>query len=103
MAFVYVPMLVQPSETIVFGEKVTTSPHYYMDFMEVTAENVEGNDFTEVEHRRHARGGGGPAAGGSNFAFADGSARYLKYWHSLTPVNRWGVTDAWRNNVPLAP
>jgi prepilin-type processing-associated H-X9-DG protein len=38
-------------------------------------------------------------AGGSNFAFADGSARYLKHWGSIQPVNMWGVTDIWRNTA----
>ena len=91
----------QPSETVLFGEKVTESPHYFMDFLEETPDALTGNDFTEVEHGRHSRNGTG--SGGSNYAFADGSARYLRYWQSLTPVNLWGVTDAWRRNVPTTP
>jgi prepilin-type N-terminal cleavage/methylation domain-containing protein/prepilin-type processing-associated H-X9-DG protein len=90
-----------PAETILFGEKETASPHYYMDFLEVSADQVEGNDFTEVEHGRHNRGLAGGTSGGSNYAFADGSARYVKYWGTLTPVNQWGVTEAWRRGVNL--
>jgi prepilin-type N-terminal cleavage/methylation domain-containing protein/prepilin-type processing-associated H-X9-DG protein len=82
----------EPTETILFGEKVTTSPHYYMDFLETEA----GNDFEEVEHARHA---GFKSAGGSNYAFADGSARYLRYGRSVSPLNLWAVTDAWRKNA----
>ena len=86
-----------PSDTILFGEKVTESPHFYMDFLEETPDSLSGNDFTEVEHGRHLKAANG--TGGSNYIFADGSARYLRYWGALSPVNLWGVTDAWRLNV----
>jgi prepilin-type N-terminal cleavage/methylation domain-containing protein/prepilin-type processing-associated H-X9-DG protein len=61
-----------PTDTIVFGEKETASPHFYMDFLESAA----GNDFEELEHSRHM--GTKATGGGSNYAFADGSARYLR-------------------------
>jgi len=83
-----------PSETIVFGEKETQSAHYYMDFLEGSV----GNDFEEVEQSRHsatAKNGGG-----SNFAFADGSTRYLKYGNMLVPQNLWAVTDLFRFGPP---
>ena len=86
-----------PSDTILLGEKVTESPHFYMDFLEETPDSLSGNDFTEVEHGRHSRNTKG--SGGSNYIFADGSARFIRYWHALTPINLWGVTDAWRQNV----
>ncbi|HXG48420.1 MAG TPA: DUF1559 domain-containing protein [Methylomirabilota bacterium] len=88
-----------PSETIMFGEKVTTSNHYYMDFLEVSAEEVEGNDFTEIEHGRHNRAAAFGTSGGSNHAFADGSVRYLRFWGALSPLNLWGATDEWRRGV----
>ena len=86
-----------PSDTILLGEKVTESPHFYMDFLEETPDSLSGNDFTEVEHGRHSRNIKG--SGGSNYIFADGSARFIRYWNALSPVNLWGVTDAWRQNV----
>jgi prepilin-type N-terminal cleavage/methylation domain-containing protein/prepilin-type processing-associated H-X9-DG protein len=86
-----------PSETIFFGEKITESAHFYMDFLEETPGELSGNDFTEVEHGRHSRTASG--TGGSNYVFADGSTQYLRYWGALSPVNLWGVTDAWRQNV----
>jgi prepilin-type N-terminal cleavage/methylation domain-containing protein len=85
-----------PAETILFGEKRTDSPHYYMDFLEPPI----GNDVDELEHARH---NGGTHAGGSDYAFADGSARYLKYGRSLAPVNLWAVTESWRNNAIFNP
>lgn len=86
-----------PSETIVFGEKVSNSGHFYMDFMQGSA----GNDVEEVEQARHGTKGVGNAsrAGGANFAFADGSSRYLKFGKSILPVNMWAITEAWRTNV----
>jgi prepilin-type processing-associated H-X9-DG protein len=82
-----------PSDTIAFGEKETSSPHYYMDFFE-----GNGNDVDEVEQSRHTGTGPKTRSGGSNFAFADGSVRYLKFGKSLTPINLWAVTDQARTN-----
>jgi prepilin-type N-terminal cleavage/methylation domain-containing protein/prepilin-type processing-associated H-X9-DG protein len=82
-----------PSETILFGEKETGSPHYYMDMLEGV-----GNDFTEVEQSRHSATTRN--AGGSNFAFADGSVRYLKFGQMLSPQNLWAVESSYRNAMP---
>ncbi len=86
----------QPSETIVFGEKQTESPHYYMDFLETSA----GNDFEELEHGRH---GGTKGSGGSDYSFVDGSVRYLKYGRAVAPLNYWALTDNWRVNTTPVP
>jgi len=83
-----------PSETILFGEKETSSPQYYMDFLE----NPPGNDFTEIEQSRHSTRIKG--SGGSNFCFADGSTRYLPFGKMLSPENLWAVTDAFRFAAP---
>ena len=58
-----------------------------------------GNDLTELELGRHSSMGPGTKTGGSNHAFADGSARYLKYGTSLSPMNLWAVTDSSRTNL----
>ena len=75
-----------PADTIQFGEKDSSSAHYYMDFLETPT----GNDFEEVEHARHNN------HAGSNYAFADGSAQFLRNGRSVLPVNLWAVTDEWR-------
>jgi prepilin-type N-terminal cleavage/methylation domain-containing protein/prepilin-type processing-associated H-X9-DG protein len=86
------------SDTILLGEKIPDSIHFYMDFMEVDPADLIGNDFKEVDHDKHMKtASASTQSGGSNFAFADGSARYLKHWGSIQPVNMWGVTDTWRN------
>ncbi len=81
-----------PSETIVFGEKKSTSFHVHMDF----DQGKGGNDVDEIEQARH-KSGSGPTAGGSNFTFADGSVRFLKRGQSVNPVNLWAVTELWRS------
>jgi prepilin-type N-terminal cleavage/methylation domain-containing protein len=87
------------SDTVLFGEKETKSPHYYMDFFEPSGGTV-GNDLTEIEQSRHGgRPGQGGGGGGSNFAFMDGSIRYLPALAMLHPVNLWAVMESYRNNA----
>ncbi|MEO5804160.1 MAG: type II secretion system protein [Verrucomicrobiota bacterium] len=81
-----------PTETVLFGEKKNLTPensfHYYMDLKE-----GKGNDYDQLNQGRHATGVG------SNFAFVDGSVRFLKMWKSVGPkINLWGVTEAGRTN-----
>ena len=78
----------EPSETITFGEKETESAHWYFDY-----ETYE--DITQLDQARHG-GRGGKNGGGANYIFADGSARYLRFGQTVTPVNLWGVTPSWR-------
>jgi len=87
--------VLQPSGTILFGEKLPESVHYYMDFMEIDAATLNSNDFDQLDHDKHMKSAAG--SGGSDFAFADGSTRYLKHWQSIQPINLWGVTPTWRN------
>jgi len=85
----------EPSDTIYFGEKVSDSHHIHMDLLQ----NFPlGNDLTEVEDGRHSGGGRTQGGNGSNFAFADGSARYVLKGRSASPVNMWAVTPYYRNN-----
>ncbi len=86
-------IVAHPSETVAFGEKETESMHFYMDFLE-----GNGNDLEEIEQGRHAGKGPKNGSGGSNYAMADGSATFLKYHRSLSPLNLWAVTDTYRTN-----
>ncbi len=79
-----------PSDTIVFGEKEPTSMHWYFDY-----ETYE--DITQLDQSRHRNAGRKGTGGGSNYVFADGSARYLRYGLSVSPVNMWAVTEEWRS------
>jgi len=100
-------LIPHPSDTIVLGEKKNASPHYYMDLLEAGRSSdfpgvVMGNDDTELEQGRHANIAVGARTGGSDYAMADGSARFIKYWKALGPVNLWCVMDADRTNAQYA-
>jgi prepilin-type N-terminal cleavage/methylation domain-containing protein len=86
----------EPSETILFGEKHGEKPehgHFYMDFLEGV-----GNDVTEVEQSRHSTAARNSRGGGSDYAFADGSTRFLKFGKSFIPLNLWATEEKWRTN-----
>ena len=85
--------IAQPSLTIVLGEKKTNSEHFYMDFLE-----NGGNDVDQIERGRHSVTRANEKGGGSNYTFADGSARFIKYRGLLYPLNLWAVTDYFRTN-----
>jgi prepilin-type N-terminal cleavage/methylation domain-containing protein/prepilin-type processing-associated H-X9-DG protein len=94
------------SETILFGEKDGGDPsdpksgsgHWWMDYW-------NGDDYSELDQARHNKLGTGGGGGGSNYAFADGSARYLRFGQSLDPVNLWFVDETLRllGAGPLPP
>jgi prepilin-type N-terminal cleavage/methylation domain-containing protein/prepilin-type processing-associated H-X9-DG protein len=91
--------ILKPSDTIAFGEKKNIpgptpgsrmSTHYYMDLLE-----GYGNDADQVERGTHAsrQAGTYTKSGGSNYAFTDGSARFVKYGREVSPENMWANED----------
>jgi len=100
--------ITKPSETIVLGEKknllkdagVAVSGHYFMDLLEGV-----GNDADQVERGCHSttRSGTVSRAGGSNFAFGDGSARFLKFGKEVWPDNLWAVQEEDRKAFAWQP
>ena len=85
--------IIHPSDTIIFGEKASDHGDYYMDLLE-----NGGNDFSGVlDQERH------DGKSGSNYAFADGSARYLKNHMALYPLNLWAISDANRSYYAIVP
>jgi prepilin-type N-terminal cleavage/methylation domain-containing protein/prepilin-type processing-associated H-X9-DG protein len=90
-----------PSDTIVMGEKKIGSDHYYMDLLEGA-----GNHTDQIERSRHSvprrRDTQNFPGGGSNYAFADGSSRYLKYKGTMYPLNLWGVAEWARSSKVLS-
>jgi prepilin-type N-terminal cleavage/methylation domain-containing protein len=96
-----------PSDTVLFGEKKSRSGHYYMDLLEPGRSQdfpgvVLGNDDTELEQGRHVGMGPGTRSGGSVHGMADGSARYIKYWRALGPLNLWCTLDEDRSSPTYA-
>ena len=85
--------IAEPSATIVFGEKYYTSEQFYMDL-------VFFDDLKAVDQSKHSSGAKdskGNGGGGSNYNFADGSVRFLKFNRAFDPVNMWAVTPAARH------
>jgi prepilin-type N-terminal cleavage/methylation domain-containing protein/prepilin-type processing-associated H-X9-DG protein len=80
--------VIYPSETIVFGEKKNGSGHYFMDLNEGV-----GNDLDQIEQGCHSVSHKSLYSGGSNFAYVDGSTRYMKYGKTVWPLNLWAVNE----------
>jgi prepilin-type N-terminal cleavage/methylation domain-containing protein len=88
--------VIYPSDTCVFGEKKNKpdddppgSRHFYMDLNEGV-----GNDLDQIEQGCHSVAHKSIYAGGSNFAFTDGSGRYMRYGKTVWPQNLWAVNDS---------
>ncbi|MEI7728235.1 MAG: type II secretion system protein [Verrucomicrobiota bacterium] len=78
----------EPSETVVFGEKDKSSGHFYMDFDMY-------DDIMQLDQNKHATNDKNSRTGGSNYIFADGSARFVKFGKTLAgPSNLWAVVGA---------
>jgi prepilin-type N-terminal cleavage/methylation domain-containing protein/prepilin-type processing-associated H-X9-DG protein len=88
-----------PSDTILLAEKNSGRGDFYMD---MKAGN--GDDFVgAVEQSRHDSRGPGSGTGGANYAFSDGSARFMKVYTSLYPLNLWCISDANRVANVITP
>jgi prepilin-type N-terminal cleavage/methylation domain-containing protein/prepilin-type processing-associated H-X9-DG protein len=93
-----------PSDTVVLGEKKNRSWHFHMDLFEVEPGGAVGNDLYELDRSRH--GGTGvenSGGGGSNYAFVDGSVRFVKFGEILCTLNLWGVSDKARADYAVCP
>ena len=90
--------IIKPADTITIGEKqADPDEDYYMD---IWPPEYGGSDhLTEVAHGKHGSRRN-VRSSGSNYAFADGSVRFLKYGAAFYPKNLWAVTYQFRN-APL--
>jgi len=78
------------SDTVILGEKKSGAMDFYMDIFE-----NGGNDTTGIaEQTRHDSNGDDTGSGGSNYTFADGSARYIKVPQAFSPQNMWCINPA---------
>jgi prepilin-type N-terminal cleavage/methylation domain-containing protein/prepilin-type processing-associated H-X9-DG protein len=92
-------LILHPSDTILFGEKKSDAGDFYMDYDEGT-----GNDLDRLELGRHSNTQPPtPGRGGSNYAMADGSARFMRYYTALYPISLWAVSDADRVLYRVTP
>jgi prepilin-type N-terminal cleavage/methylation domain-containing protein len=85
--------MVEPSETIVLGEKVSGANfNRHMDLMD-PAQTMD----RQADDSRHSNSGRRQHTGGSNYACGDGSVRFIRWPEYLTPVNMWLVTESARS------
>jgi prepilin-type N-terminal cleavage/methylation domain-containing protein len=87
-----------PSNTVIIGEKVTTDGDFWMDLLE-----GGGNDLERLELCRHGTRPPTPGVGGSVYGFCDGSARYMKFYTALSPLNLWCASDTDRKTYADTP
>lgn len=89
--------ITKPTDTILFGEKKNIDTgmgriagDYFMDL----GEGV-GNDADRVERGCHStqRAGTASRTGVSDYAFADGSVRSLRFGRDVYPENMWAIHD----------
>ncbi len=82
-----------PSQTILFGEKLSYAADFFMDYFDVD----DGFKLDQVKHRRSMTS---TNMGGSVNGFVDGSVQFLKWGQGFDPVNLWCTTPYWRTNNP---
>lgn len=81
-----------PSDTIIYGEKLASSGQFYVDIDELDS-NTNGNEYTELNQTMHING--------SDYCFADNSAKILPEYGSTYPINMWCIlasartTNSW--------
>ena len=81
-------VIARPANTLVFGEKASLSSQFYLVL------DLDANRYLpDMEESRHSGGGILSKSGGSNYAFADGSVRFIRYALTICPLNLWAVTD----------
>jgi prepilin-type N-terminal cleavage/methylation domain-containing protein/prepilin-type processing-associated H-X9-DG protein len=90
--------VLHPTDTVMFGEKKNESPHYFTDLIEGV-----GNDLDQVEQGCHAVSHKALRSGGSNYAFVDGSVRFMRYGVTVWPLNFWAVNDNNRRSFAWQP
>ena len=84
-------LMKNPSSTIIVGERKFNTPSKLWMCMLQNQNGGVNNLIYEVQHGRH----GGTAAGkggGSNYQFADGSARFIKFGGDTYPLCSWAVS-----------
>jgi prepilin-type N-terminal cleavage/methylation domain-containing protein len=86
----------RPADTVIFSEKLYGAGDFYMDYNEV-------DDALKLDQAKHSACQSNTNLGGSVFAFADGSTRFLKVNGSLSPVFLWCIDPVYRNGATPPP
>jgi prepilin-type N-terminal cleavage/methylation domain-containing protein/prepilin-type processing-associated H-X9-DG protein len=86
--------IIYQSDTAVLGEKTAGQGDFYMDVLENNGNDFEGILNQSSHDASPTDRASGSGSGGSNYAMADGSARYIKFPQVLDPLNLWAISDA---------
>ena len=100
MTDVATPFLVEndvplPSQTIMFGEKLTYVGDFFMDYFEL-------DDGLKLDQNKHAHSMMSTNVGGSINGYFDGSTQFLKVNQAFDPVVQWCTTAFYRTNSSAA-
>jgi prepilin-type N-terminal cleavage/methylation domain-containing protein len=96
-------VVIYPSMTVIFGEKRNEHLDFYMDLMELSSGLPNDVDVVEQGEHGNIHVNDAAKAGGSDYAFIDGSARYMKYGTTVWPLNLWAITDTNRVHYAWQP
>jgi prepilin-type N-terminal cleavage/methylation domain-containing protein len=81
-----------PSQTILFGEKLTTAQDFFMDYFNL-------DDGLRLDQDKHNHSMNNTNVGGSMNGFVDGSVQFMKVNKAFLPVILWCTTPQWRTNT----
>jgi prepilin-type N-terminal cleavage/methylation domain-containing protein len=84
-----------PSQTVMFGEKLTYAGDFFMDYFEL-------DDGLRLDQDKHAHSMISTNIGGSMNDFADGSTQFMKVNQAFEPVVMWCTTPFYRTNASSA-
>ncbi len=79
----------EQSDTILLGEKEALKDHFYFDYPTDLDRGI-------LDQSKHATGPSKVGTGGSNYAFADGSARFVRFGQAFNPINMWVIMPSLR-------
>jgi prepilin-type N-terminal cleavage/methylation domain-containing protein len=80
-----------PSATILFGEKLTYAPDFFMDYFAY-------DDGLKLDQNKHNHSMVSTNIGGSVNGMIDGSVQFLKVFQGFVPVVEWCTTSQYRTN-----
>jgi len=90
----------EPVDTVIFGEKEGEDPvnhgHFWMDSYML-------DDLLALDQSRHHTGGAKSRGGGSNYEFADGGVRFMRFGTTFAPINMWAIVPEVRNVGIVVP
>jgi prepilin-type N-terminal cleavage/methylation domain-containing protein len=84
-----------PSQTVMFGEKLTYAGDFFMDYFEL-------DDGLRLDQNKHSHSMISTNVGGSINGFVDGSTQFMKVNQAFEPVVEWCVTAFYRTNASAA-